>query len=81
VEIPFLDFLFDTSVSVKTVYGKVLSLKLKANTKPGTKFKLTGKGRTSGGKTGDMFVIVNAKMPHAPDQKILKMIDGIRDSI
>ena len=63
------------------MYGKSLTLKVKANTKPGTKFKLTGKGRTSGGKTGDMFVIVNAKMPRAPDAKILKMIDGIRDSL
>lgn len=81
VEIPFLDFLFDTSVSVKTVYGKTLSLKVKANTKPWTKFKLTEKGRTSGWKTGDMYVIVNAKMPKSPDQKVLKMIEGIRHSL
>jgi DnaJ-class molecular chaperone len=43
VEIPFLDFLKDTSVSVTTVYGKVLSLKIKAGTKPGTKYKISGK--------------------------------------
>jgi DnaJ-class molecular chaperone len=43
VEIPFLDFLYDTSISVQTVYGKTLSLKVKAGTKPGTKFKITGK--------------------------------------
>lgn len=81
VEIPFLDFLFDSTVNIKTVYGKVLSLKVKANTKPGTKFKLTGKGRMSHGETGDMYVIVNAKMPHVPDPKILKMIDWIRHSL
>jgi DnaJ-class molecular chaperone len=34
VEIPFFDFLFDTAVSVKTVYGKNLALKVKAGTKP-----------------------------------------------
>ncbi len=40
IEIPFFDFLFDTTVSVKTVYGKHLSLKVKSGTKPGTKFKI-----------------------------------------
>lgn len=34
VTIPFFDFLYDTSISVKTVYGKVLTLKVKAGTKP-----------------------------------------------
>jgi DnaJ-class molecular chaperone len=43
VEIPFLDFLYDTSISVQTVYRKTLSLKIKAGTKPGTKFKISGK--------------------------------------
>ena len=43
VEIPFLDFLFDTSISVKTVYGKHLTLKIKTGTKPGTKYKISGK--------------------------------------
>ena len=43
VLIPFFDFLYDTSLSVKTVYGKVLTLKIKSGTKPGTKFKISGK--------------------------------------
>ncbi|MBP6981871.1 DnaJ domain-containing protein, partial [Candidatus Gracilibacteria bacterium] len=51
MEIPFFDFLYDTSLSIKTVYGKVLSLKIKAGTKPGTRFKISGKGRTIDGKT------------------------------
>lgn len=79
VEIPFFDFLFDTSIAIKTVYGKPLSLKVKAGTKPGTKFKIAGKGRTSNGKTGNMFVIVNAKMPKMPlDERVAKMIEAIR---
>jgi molecular chaperone DnaJ len=78
IEIPFLDFLYDTSVSVQTVYGKGLSLKVKAGTKPGTKFKISGKWRTSSGKTGDMYVTVEAKMPKQIDPQIMKMIDAIR---
>lgn len=79
VEIPFFDFLYDTSISVKTVYGKVLTLKVKAGTKPGTKFKISGKWRTMEWKTGDMFVIVDAKMPKNPlNPTVAKMIDAIR---
>ncbi len=78
VEIPFLDFLYDTSVSVQTVYGKTLSLKVKAGTKPGTKFKISGKWRTIDGETGDMYVIVDAKMPKNIDENVQKMIDAIR---
>jgi molecular chaperone DnaJ len=78
IEIPFLDFLYETSVSVKTVYGKILTLKVKAGTKPGTKFKVTGKWRTMNGKTGDMYVIVDAKMPKNIEPNIMKMIDAIR---
>lgn len=79
VEIPFFDFLFDTSISVRTVYGKNLTLKVKAGTKPGTRFKISGKWRTTGGKTGDMYVIVEAKMPKTPlDSTVEKMIEAIR---
>ncbi len=78
VEIPFFDFLYDTQISVKTVYGKTLSIKVKSGTKPGTKFKITGKWRSSDGKTGDMFVIVDARMPKEIPEHAKKMIDAIR---
>lgn len=81
VEIPFLDFLYETSLSVKTVYGKVLTLKVKPGTRPGTKFKISGKWRTTDGRTGDMYVIVDAKMPTNIDANIMKMIDAIRYQI
>lgn len=79
IEIPWFDFLYDTSISVKTVYNKVLTLKIKAGTKPGTKFKISGKWRTEWWRTGDMFVIVDAKMPKLPlDPTVEKMIEAIR---
>jgi DnaJ-class molecular chaperone len=34
ITIPFFDFLYDTSISVQTVYGKILTLRVKAGTKP-----------------------------------------------
>ncbi len=81
LEIPFMDFLFDTTVAVKTVYGKHLSLKIKSGTKPGTKFKISGKWRTSGGKTGDMYVIVDAKMPKEIPASLSPMINALRDQL
>lgn len=82
VELPFFDFLQENSISVRTVYGKNLSLKVKAGTKPGTKFKISGKGRTMEGKTGDMYVIVEARMPPLPlDPGIERMIEAIKSQI
>lgn len=81
VEIPFFDFLYDTSISVRTVYGKNLSLKLKAGTKPGTKFKISGKWRNMDGKTGDMYVIVDAKMPKEIPENLKPLIEAIRYQI
>lgn len=79
VEIPFFDFLTDKSIDIRTVYGKHLSLKVKAGTKPGTKFKISGKWRTSWWKTGDMYVILDAKMPKMPlDPHVEKMIEAIK---
>jgi DnaJ-class molecular chaperone len=64
------------------VYGKVLTLKVKAGTKPGTKFKISGKWRSQDGKTGDMFVIVEAKMPKTPlEPNVQAMIEAIRYQI
>lgn len=78
VEIPFMDFLFDTQINVRTVYGKNLTLKVKSGTKPGTKFKITGEWRQNNWKKGDMFVIVDAKMPKEIPEHIKKMIEAIR---
>lgn len=81
IEIPFLEFLYDTSVAIRTVYGKNLSLKVKAGTKPGTKYKISGKWRTIDGRTGDMYVIVDAKMPKEIPENLKPMIEAIRYQI
>jgi curved DNA-binding protein len=81
LEIPFFDFLYDTSVDIRTIYGKHLTLKIKAGTKPGTKFKISGKGRSSEGKTWDMYVIVDAKMPREIPKSLRPMVDALRNQI
>lgn len=81
VEIPFLDFLYDRSINIRTVYGKNLSLKVKAGTKPGTKYKISGKWRIMDGKTWDMYVIVDAKMPRDIPKNLMPMIDALRSQL
>lgn len=81
VELPFLEFLYDSEIDIRTVYGKHLTLKVKAGTKPGTKFKISGKGRTSDGRTGDMYVIVDAKMPRDIPKSLKPMIDALRSQL
>ncbi len=81
VEIPFLEFLYDTAVDVRTVYGKHLTLKMKAGTKPGTKYKISGKWRTSEWKTGDMYVVVDAKMPKEIPVSLQPLVEALRSQI
>ena len=81
IEIPFLDFLYDTTINVRTVYNKHLTLKVKAGTKPGTKYKISGKWRTSEWKTGDMYVIVDAKMPKEIPQSLKPMVDALKSQL
>ena len=81
IEIPFFEFLYDTSVNIRTVYGKNLTLKVKAGTKPGTKYKISGKWRSMDGNIGDMYVIVDAKMPKEIPENIRSMLEAIRYQI
>ena len=81
IEIPIFEFFYDTSVHIRTIYGKNLSLKVKAGTKPGTKYKISGKWRIIDGKTGDMYVIVDAKMPTEIPKNLMPMIDALRSQL
>ena len=76
--VPFLDFLLGTEVSVETLAGKKLSLKVPANTKPGTKFRIKGKGKESRGAVGDLFVVVEASMPKEIPEDVRKVVEAIR---
>ena len=81
VEVPILDFLLGTKIEVETVYSKWLTLTVPAGTKPGTKFRIKGKGRQSAGHTGDMFVIVDAKMPKNIPDNVRALLESIRGMI
>jgi len=81
VQIHLFDFLLGTKVDVTTVYNKHLSLTVKPGTQPGTRFKIAGKGRSSDGRTGDMYVKVEAKMPKEIPEQMRVLLESIKGQI
>lgn len=68
IDVPVMDLILGTKIDIKTVYNEYLKLKVPEGTKPGTRFKIKEKGRKEAGRTGDMYVVVDAKMPkNIPD--------------
>jgi len=80
-QIHLFDFLLGTKLEVITVYGKRLSLTIKPGTQPGTRFKIAGKWRQSDGRTGDMYVKVEAKMPKEISEPMRTLLESIKGQI
>jgi len=74
-EVKLSEALLGTSISVPTITGKQLSLKIPPGTKPGTKMRLAGHGLPSmkGDLKGDLFVRIQVTLPTqlSPEQKNL----------
>ena len=81
VEVPIFDLILGMKLSVETVYSKHLTLTIPTGTKSGTKFRIKWKGRQSGGETGDMYVIVEGKMPKEIPENIRSLLESIKDQL
>jgi curved DNA-binding protein len=71
-ELKISELLLGATISVPTIEGRQLSLKIPAGTKPGTKMRLAGHGLPAmkGGKKGDLYVRIQAKIPkHLSDEQ------------
>ena len=77
-KVPFLDFLLGTEIGIESSDGKKFSLKIPANTRPGTKFRVKGKGKRSHGREGDLFVVVVAAMPKEVPDDVRKVLESLR---
>ena len=64
-ELKLSEAVLGTSISVPTLDGKKLSLKIPPGTKPGTKMRMSGRGlpHMKGNRKGDLFVKIQIKMP------------------
>ena len=81
MEVPIFDLILGMKLDVETVYSKHLTLTIPTGTKSGMKFRIKGKGRQSGGETGDMYVIVEGKMPKEIPENIRKLLESIKDQL
>ncbi|MFP4458154.1 MAG: molecular chaperone DnaJ [Candidatus Zixiibacteriota bacterium] len=62
-----------TKVKIKTIHGDKILLKIPPDTQPGTKLRIPKQGIKKGIKPGDMFVIVNVKIPKLSEEKKKKL--------
>jgi curved DNA-binding protein len=74
-ELKLTESVLGTSISVPTLDGKKLSLKIPPGTRPGTKMRMSGRGlpHMKGNKKGDLYVRIQIKMPRqlTAEQKAL----------
>ena len=76
-ELPVLDAILGTTLSVDTVNGPV-DLKIPEGTQPGQRFRLKGKGVTSRTGQGDQYVDVNVQIPRRVSKKEREAYEQIR---
>lgn len=77
VELPLWDILLGTKLSIESG-GSSFRVTVPSCTKPGTRLKVTGKGKKSGRKIGDLLLRIDVRMPKklTPEQE--KMIENWR---
>ena len=80
-DIKLSEAILGTSISVPTVEGKELSLKIPPGTRHGTKMRLPGHGLPSmrGNKRGDLYVHIHILMPkhlNKEQKKLIKQLEA-----
>jgi curved DNA-binding protein len=81
-EIKLSEALLGTSISVPTVEGKKLSLKIPAGTKHKTKMRLSGYGLPNmrSQEKGDLFVIIRIYLPKSLSDKQKSLINQLAEA-
>jgi len=78
-ELRLTEAILGTTVSVPTIDGKQLSLKIPAGTKHGTKMRLSGHGLPAmkGSKKGDLFVRIQVNIPKHLSAEQQKLVEDL----
>jgi len=71
-----------TRISVPTLEGKKLSLKIPPGTKPGTKMRMSGHGlpHMKGNKKGDLYVKIQIKLPKQLTKEQRNLIEKLAEA-
>jgi curved DNA-binding protein len=81
-DVKLSEALLGTMLSVPTLEGKTLNLRIPPGTKPGTKLRMTGHGLPvmKKKKKGDLYVRINIEMPQKLSHEQKKIIRELADS-
>ena len=81
-EIKLTQALLGTQITVATIDGKEMTLKIPPGTRHKTKMRLAGLGlpNMQGRARGDLYVIVNVQMPQKLTAKQKKIVDELADA-
>ncbi len=81
-EVKLTEALLGTTISVPTIDGKQLSMKVPPGTAHKSKLRLPGKGLPSmrGGKNGDMYVVINVNMPKKLNKKQRELVESLAET-
>lgn len=78
--VPVWDLILGTELPVRDILGNNLTLTVDAGTQPGTVLRLRGRGLSDrSGKTGDLLVRLQARIPDNIPQELLDHITQIRN--
>jgi DnaJ-class molecular chaperone len=77
----FFDFLFGTSVEVDNTKWKKVKIKIPAGTKPGIKKRVKNYWISKNGKTWNLIIKLEAKMPKNISEVDKKLLEQIKDNI
>ena len=80
VPITFVEAALGSKITVPTLDGDPVSLKVPAGTPSGRTFRVKGRGLTVKGKQGDLLVTVEVAVPQRVDGKARKALDEYADA-
>lgn len=80
-EVPIFDLILGCKIEVIWFYWQKASLKIPANTKPGTKFRVKDYWKSMGSKKWNLIIKVDALMPKNISDVDLQMLKVIRENV
>lgn len=78
-EIPIFDMMLGCSIEITWVYGQKKKIKIPEWTKPGTKMRVKDFWKSEWTQKGNLYIILEAKMPKSISEVDRSMLERIRD--
>ncbi len=80
-EVPLFDLILGCKIEVEWFLGQKAKLKIPENTKPGTKFRVKDFWKSIWGKTWNLIVTIDVRMPKHISDIDKSLLNNIRDNI